>query len=197
MVQGTSSGHLRAYRADTGEQLADIDVGTAIMAAPVSYQIGDDQYIAVLAGFGGALAPVYPKEIVAYKYQNYGRLLAFKLGGAATPLPPLRQALKTPEPPQYPGLPDAMAARGATLFASKCSLCHGGRGEAQLSAYPDLHRIPAAIHAVFDSIVLGGKLSSMGMASFADVLKADDVQAIHAYLLKEQRTLWKEEQGRP
>ena len=90
-----------------------------------------------------------------------------------------------------------MAARGATLFASKCSLCHGGRGEAQLSAYPDLHRIPAAIHAVFDSIVLGGKLSSMGMASFADVLKADAVQAIHAYLLKEQRTLWKEEQGRP
>ena len=75
-------------------------------------------------------------------------------------------------------------------------MCHGGRGEAQLSAYPDLHRLPAATHAVFDSIVLGGKLAASGMASFADLLTPADVAAIHAYLVREQRKLWQEEQGR-
>jgi len=196
VVQGTSSGHLRVYRADTGERLAEIEVGTAIMAAPVSYEIDGEQYIAVMAGFGGAVAPVYPKEIAAYRYQNYGRLLAFKLNGGSTPLPPARVAQATPEPPAIPGYSEALADRGGPVFGAKCMGCHGGRGEAQLSAYPDLHRMPAATHAIFDSIVSGGRLAASGMASFADLVTADDVKAIQAYLVREQGKLWKEEQGR-
>ncbi|MSR03078.1 MAG: PQQ-dependent dehydrogenase, methanol/ethanol family [Gemmatimonadetes bacterium] len=197
VVQGTSAGRLRIYRADTGVQLADIDVGTGIMAAPISYEIDGEQYLAVLAGFGGAIAPVYPKEIAAYRYQNYGRLLAFKLGGAPTPLPPARVTQTTPEPPTLAGMTDAMADRGGPIFGAKCSVCHGGRGEAQLSAYPDLNRLTIQTHAVFDSIVLHGRLKDSGMASFADVLTPADASAIHAYLLREQRKLWREEQGKP
>ncbi|MBW2498568.1 MAG: MerR family DNA-binding transcriptional regulator [Deltaproteobacteria bacterium] len=33
------------------------------------------------------------------RYENYARMLAFKLGGGPTPLPPVRQQTKTPEPP--------------------------------------------------------------------------------------------------
>ena len=29
------------------------------MAAPVSYEIGGEQYVAVIAGFGGALSSIY------------------------------------------------------------------------------------------------------------------------------------------
>jgi quinohemoprotein ethanol dehydrogenase len=196
VIQGNSAGQLIAYRAGTGDKLATIEVGTAIMAAPISYEIDGEQYVAVLAGFGGALAPAYPPGIAAYRYQNYGRLLAFKLGGGATPLPPPRQPLVTPEPPAMPGYSDALANTGRAGFDAVCSGCHGGYGESRLSAYPDLHRLDSATHAIIDSIVLGGKLRSNGMASFADILKPADVRSIQAYLVREQRKLWREEQGR-
>jgi quinohemoprotein ethanol dehydrogenase len=49
--------------------------------------------------------------------------------------------------------------------------------------------MPAATHSIFEPIVLDGILASAGMASFADVLKSEDVTAIHAYLIREQRKL--------
>ncbi|MBK8648452.1 MAG: PQQ-dependent dehydrogenase, methanol/ethanol family [Gemmatimonadetes bacterium] len=193
VIQGKSDGHLVVYRADNGTKLHDIEVGTAIMAAPISYEIDGEQYIAVLAGFGGALAPMYPLGSAPYTYQNYGRILAFKLGGGATPLPPKRQVLATPEPPTLAFYSDSLADRGGALFGTSCAFCHLARGDAQLSAYPDLHRLTPQVHAAFDSIVTGGTLQSSGMSSFADVFSPGDVQAIHAYVLREQRELWEEE----
>ncbi len=195
VIQGNSAGQLVVYRADTGEKLQTIEVGTAIMAAPVSYEVDGEQYVAVVAGFGGAMAPVYPAGAAMETYQNYGRILAFKLGGGPTPLPPRREATTTPEPPVLPGYTDALAERGAVLFTAHCAGCHGARGEGRLSAYPDLYRLTPETHAAFDSIVRGGKLSSAGMASFADLLSEADAQAIHAYLVREQGKLRREERG--
>jgi quinohemoprotein ethanol dehydrogenase len=142
VIQGTASGHLRVYRADTGERLHEIEVGTGIMAAPISYEIDGEQYVAVLAGFGGAMAPIWPKGAMRH-YQNYGRLLAFKLGGGKAPLPPVRVAGTTPSPPSMPWYSDKLADSGLVLFNGNCAFCHGARGEARLSAYPDLHRLTA------------------------------------------------------
>jgi len=192
VIQGTAAGQLNVYRADNGERLHQIDVGTAIIGAPVSYEIDGVQYVAVVAGFGGALNPVLAPGIVATERENYGRILAFKLGGGSTPLPPKRTAQPVPEPPAAEWYSETAATRGAALFAQRCARCHGGRGEAQLSAYPDLHRLPAGTHAIFDSIVLGGKLAPSGMASFSDVLTPADTRAIHAYLIREQRILFRE-----
>ncbi len=196
VVQGTSSGRLFVYRADTGHKLAEIETGTAIMAAPVSYEIDGEQYIAVIVGLGGAVASVYPRESAARRYENYGRLLAFKLGGGAVPLPKPREKGTTPEPPSLPTYSEALADRGAGLFGRLCADCHGGRGDERLSAYPDLYRLSAATHAEFDEIVRGGKLASAGMASFADVASVEDVTAIHAYLVREQAVLRAEELAR-
>jgi len=192
VVQGTSAGKLMVYRADTGAVVKEINVGTGIMAAPVSYEIDSEQYIAVLAGFGGAMAPLYPPESAAYRYQNYGRLLAFKLGGAATPLPPARQPLQTPPPPQLSAATPAMVQQGAALFRF-CVLCHGGYGEQRLSAYPDLFRLNTQVHENFLQIVHEGQLSNNGMASFADVLSKDDVAAIQAFLVQGQAALRQQE----
>jgi quinohemoprotein ethanol dehydrogenase len=38
-------------------------------------------------------------------------------------------------------------------------------------------------HENFKPIVLGGALKGLGMVGFADVLNADDADAIHAYIL--------------
>jgi len=189
VVQGTSAGRLALYRADTGTRLAEIEVGTAIMAAPVSYQIDGEQYVAVIAGLGGAVASVHPRESAAWRYENYGRILAWKLGGGPTPLPRPREIRAIPEPPVLPNLSAAGAARGERLFVRHCARCHGGRGESRLSSYPDLFGLPAQTHAAFDSIVRGGSLSSAGMASFADVVSEADAAAIQSYLVREQAEL--------
>ncbi len=193
VVFGTSAGKLLVLSADKGELLKEIEAGTGIMAAPVSYEIDKEQYIAVLAGFGGAMAPMYPRESAAYRYQNYGRLLAFRLDGGATPLPPLRQPQQTPPPPELPDLTPERIGRGAGHFFTYCVFCHGARGEARLSAYPDLFRMPAATHQAFTSIVHGGVLAPNGMASFADVLSLEDVADIQAFLVAEQAALHAEE----
>ncbi len=196
VIQGTGSGQLVVYRADTGEKLQEIEVGTGIVAAPISYEIDGVQYIAVMAGYGGALNVAFAPPIAANRFQNYGRILAFKIGGGATPLPPAHVATAVPEPPSAAWYSDSAATRGSALFGQRCARCHGGRGEQQLSAYPDLFRMTSATHAIFDSIVTGGRLAPMGMASFADVLTPADVTAVHAYLVREQRKLWNEGQGK-
>jgi quinohemoprotein ethanol dehydrogenase len=193
VVQGTSSGKLVVYRADTGAVIKEIDVGTGIMAAPVSYEIDSEQYIAVLAGFGGAMAPLYPAESAAYRYQNYGRLLTFKLGGTSTPLPPKREPRTTPPPPPLPVATPSAVQRGAGLFFTYCVFCHGGQGESRLSAYPDLFRLNAQVHDSFQQIVHGGALASNGMAGFADVMNAQDVAAIQAFLVQGQTALRNQE----
>jgi quinohemoprotein ethanol dehydrogenase len=196
VVQGTSSGHLRIYRADTGEKLHEVEVGTGMMAAPVSYEIDGEQYVALIAGFGGAGgAWLYPREGAMSRFQNYGRILAFRLGGGATPLPPARVAGTTPAAPRVAWYTERLADSGAVLFNGYCLNCHGARGEQRLSAYPDLHRLTAETHAVFDSIVLGGRLAPSGMASFADIYTPEQVRMIQAYLIREQGRLRKEEES--
>ena len=192
VIQGTGAGTLVAYRAGTGEKLHEIEIGTGIMAAPITYAIDDEQYVAVFAGASARLNP----NAARHRYENYGRILAFKLGGGPTPLPPERQPQETPEPPADFVVVDSVVDQGASLYYSWCFTCHVGRGEAALGAYPDLHRLSAETHGNFESIVLRGSLASAGMASFADVLTRADVNAIQAYLVREQRKLREEEQRR-
>jgi quinohemoprotein ethanol dehydrogenase len=192
VIQGTASGYLRLYRADTGVKVHEIEVGTGIMAAPISYEVDGEQYVAVLAGFGGALAALWPEGAMRHR-QNYGRLLAFKLGGGRTPLPPLRVRTSIPRPPDVDWYSDELADAGRPLFDAYCAVCHGGRGEAQLSSYPDLHVLRGETHATFDAIVLDGPLAANGMASFRDVLSPEQARMIHAHLLREQRLLYEDQ----
>ncbi|MBM4188788.1 MAG: PQQ-dependent dehydrogenase, methanol/ethanol family [Gemmatimonadetes bacterium] len=188
VIQGSADGRLTVYRADDGTKLHELETGTGIMAAPVSYELDGEQYVAVLAGFGGARARLYPKASAGMKYQNYGRILAFKLGGTATPLPPERAKAPIPEPPVLEGS-SAAVTKGGELFLAHCVTCHGARGEQRISSYPDLFQLPAATHAAFEAIVLGGQLANFGMASFADVLRREDAKAIQLYLAREQAKL--------
>ena len=192
VFQGTAAGTLVAYRADTGEKLHEIEVGTGIIAAPISYAIDGEQYVAVMAGAFVLSGPGAARR----EYENYGRILAFKLGGGPTPLPPERIPPETPEAPTDFVVDESVAQRGEDLYYQWCFNCHFTRGETLLSAYPDLYRLSAETHGQFESIVLGGSLSYAGMASFSDVLTVEDVDAIQAYLIREQRELRREERDR-
>lgn len=183
VFQGTTDGHLRAYRATDGALLKDIHVGTGIMAAPMSYTVNGEQYVAVLAGYGGLVGSQLMPGAAAYEYSNRGRLLAFKLDGGPTPLPEKRPEPGLNELPARLSVSADELAEGNHLFTLHCARCHGGGIGPMRSNFPDLFNMPLGMHTAFEQIVLGGILANGGMASFADVLDAKGVNDIHAYLI--------------
>ena len=179
VFQGDAAGHLNAYAADGGRQLLSLPLGTSIMAAPMSYRIDAVQYVAVMAGFGGAeLAVTLDPATAAYRYGNDGRLIVLRLGGSAPVLPRLAQESPAPQPPPRPA-DSVQIASGEVLYNRYCSRCHAfGR-----AVLPDLRRMDPGTQKIFDLIVRGGAYASKGMGRFDDVLSSGDVQAIHAYLI--------------
>lgn len=180
VFQGSDSGKLNVFDATDGRLLKSLDIGTSIIAAPMEYEVAGVTYVAVMAGWGGAEWSVTHAESAAYRYGNAGRILAFKLGGGAVPVPPpLPPVEPIPPPPDRVG--DAAAVgRGAVLFATHCSSCHSNQPRATA---PDLLRMSPRAHASFEAIVLQGTLQNEDMPSWRDILTPTDTQAIHAYLI--------------
>ena len=54
LFQGRADGYFAAYAADSGQLLWESPTHVGIMAAPVSYSIDGEQYVTVVAGWGGA-----------------------------------------------------------------------------------------------------------------------------------------------
>ncbi len=95
VFQGQSTGELYVYSADTGEQLHVVDVGASIMAAPTTYVVDGEQYVAVMAGLGGAVGQTHPPGTAATTYGNEGQIIALKLGGGEVPKRPVRAPGRT------------------------------------------------------------------------------------------------------
>ena len=100
VIQGNAAGFFSAYRADTGAKLWSTSVQSAVLAAPATYEIDGEQYIAVMSGWGGAYPLMQGKgSDKSGNTRNVSRVLVFKLGGK-TSLPPLpaEPALLAPPP---------------------------------------------------------------------------------------------------
>ncbi len=179
VVRGDSAGRLSIYQADGGRLLKQIDVGTSIMAAPMTYRVKGVQFVSVMAGYGGGVlyAP-FPAESAARKYGNANRIVTFRLDGTAVPKPAALTDVVFPEPPQPEGTA-AQIASGEVLYNRYCARCHAfGPG-----LLPDLRRLSAPTHKLFYEIVLNGAYQAKGMARWDDVLSRADAEAIHAYLV--------------
>jgi quinohemoprotein ethanol dehydrogenase len=189
VFQGHGDGFLYAYAADTGKILAKIFTGSHIMAAPMTYMLGGEQYVAVEVGYGGTAMAVgaIPPNSAAIHYENVNRIIAFKLGGGAVKLPPERHDPPVPEPPKETAS-RAQIERGEVLFTQECSRCHVFGP----SDTPDLRKLTPELHAAFKDIVLRGALAGGGMGRFDDVLSQEDADAIHAYLIDQSWIAYKE-----
>ena len=193
VFQGAGTGAFRVFDAADGRLLKSIDTQSSIMAAPMTYQIAGVQYVAVMAGWGGGGWPIGHPESAAARYGNEGRILVFKLDGAAPrKLPPLPPAGPIPQPPAQAGTP-ADIARGGALFDQHCGACHTNM---DASTSPDLRRMTPQVHAAFHQIVLGGALKTAGMPAWADVLTPADADALHAYLISLARDAYAEQQAK-
>jgi quinohemoprotein ethanol dehydrogenase len=188
VFHGSIGGKLMVRDADTGKLLKEIDTGSSIMAAPMTYRVKGVQYVAVATGFGGGGWGYVPEYSAAYRYGNANRLLVFKLDGDPVqkpdPLAPLEVAAAPPA--QKPGVTPAMIAQGQGLFFQNCAICHSNQLR---STAPDLRRMQPATHDMFGAIVRDGLLLPGGMPRWDDLLSVQDVDAIHAWLIAEQGAL--------
>jgi quinohemoprotein ethanol dehydrogenase len=179
VFQGTTTGQFIAYRAADGKRLWSADAQTGVVAAPVSFEVDGEQYIAEEVGYG----------LVRFGMSNLSRLLVFKLGGTAS-LPP------APPPPPPPVLnPPPSTATKATIalgreqFVSHCAMCHDAQ-YANRQMFPDLRYSPALASAeAFNAIVLGGALQAGGMAPFKARMTEPQVQAVRAYVIERANEL--------
>ena len=182
IFEGNAAGEFAAYRADNGAKVWSFDAQSPVMAGPVTYTVGDDQYVAVLSGWGGTYPLV--AGIVSQKsgnLNNFSRVLVFKLGGTAK-LPPV----PTPTPKVLNPPPDVASPtvidHGFRLYSRYCGSCHGDAVVAG-GITPDLRYSPLLSSDSFFDVVLGGVLKDNGMVSWAPVLSHDDADAIRAYII--------------
>jgi quinohemoprotein ethanol dehydrogenase len=183
VLQGTADGVLTAYDAASGAARARIPIGTAMMAAPMSYTLDGTRYVAVLAGFGGPQGGFFAPGSAPSKYENFERLVVLKPGGGKIPLPPMLAAEDQQPVPPAIAANSAQMARGQALFQANCNRCHlmgGSRG-----IYPHLWNMPSETIAAFSSIVGDGALRYAGMGKFSDVLSPADIAAIKAFIVND------------
>ena len=184
LFQGTATGNVVAYSSKDGKPLWSFAAQTGVMAPPITFRAGGEQYVAVLAGWGGSFA-VSP-GIISRKSgatRNVSRLLVFKIGGkAALPaVPPADVAMLDPPPATASA---AAVKQGGAIFARYCGVCHG---DAAISGgiTPDL-RYSAVLKdaSAWQAIVHDGLLASNGMVGWKKVMNAAEIEAIRAYVIQ-------------
>jgi quinohemoprotein ethanol dehydrogenase len=199
VFQGDALGFIVAYDADTGEDLWRFNAHTSILAPPVSYAIDGVQYVSILTGTGGGdlATGEHAAETAAKRFGNFGRLLTFKLDGKETLPAPTAVDRTIPEQPAVAASADGLR-RGKEVYGQYCTFCHGFSVRSG-GVVADLRMMSAASHQAFEEIVLGGAMAGRGMASFADVLSAEDATMVHAYIISranEDRATASEEAAR-
>jgi quinohemoprotein ethanol dehydrogenase len=181
VVQGNATGEFAVYRADNGQKLWSMDVQSPTMGGPMTYEVGGEQYIAVLSGWGSAFS-LQAGKVAAQSgnLRNVSRVLAFKVGGTAT-LPPLEPRTLVINPPPEPA-DTASVAHGEAVFGRYCSACHGENAVGG-GVVPDLRASNFLGNDFWYEIVLNGALKDAGMVSFKSALDRDDVTAIRNYVI--------------
>ncbi len=178
VFQGDAQGFFSAYNSDTGERLWQQQLYTSIVAPPVSYEVDGTQYVAILTGHEG-FDPF--GNDAGHLYGSIGRVVVFKLGGETVLLPAPERDMTIPEqPPMIASAEDL--DRGDVLYHDVCQFCHGAAVRAG-GGIPDLRLMSKESHEAFFGIVIGGLKKDTGMASFADVLTAEDATKIHQYII--------------
>jgi quinohemoprotein ethanol dehydrogenase len=195
VFQGTPQGQLIAYAADRGTKLWDFDARTGVIAGPMSYQIGGEQYVAVLAGWGGVFPLIGGEAAAIIGTRNVSRLLVFKLDGTKA-LPPVSAPPAMPKPAPVSAPPE-MLAEGKKLYHVHCGHCHG-LGVIAGGVVSDLRYSNEPTRMLFHDIVLKGTMAAKGMPNMSDRLRADEVDAIKAYVgTRAQEDYAKQQAGPP
>ncbi|MEP2180201.1 MAG: c-type cytochrome, partial [Marinomonas sp.] len=184
VFQGTAESEFNAYNASTGDKLWSFAAQTGIVAPPVTYTIDGVQYVAVLAGWGGAYAITVDGGLLNEKatVRNISRLLVFKLGGEAE-LPEMPELAELPLDPPPSRASEEVIALGKQKYARYCAVCHAP-GAVGSTVLPDLRRSSTLGNkAAWQAVTQEGILKDRGMVSFATSLEPEETDAIREYVI--------------
>jgi len=189
VFQGRGDGKLFAYRADTGKKVWEFDAKHGISAPPITYQVDDQQFIAVPVGWGGGAA-MLGGSMGAQHGWPYGmhprRLLVFALDGQAElpPTPPPMFATPVDDPAFE--IDPALLASGTDIWSKTCSWCHGPGGVASGGA-PDLRASGVMLDLdALSNVALEGALTARGMPKFENYSK-EDMRAVQHFIRSKAR----------
>ncbi|WP_374413981.1 PQQ-dependent dehydrogenase, methanol/ethanol family [Novosphingobium colocasiae] len=195
VFQGDTRGNFRAFAADSGKVLWSANVGIPIMAAPITFALGNDQYVAVVAGYGGAYALTSSFNDDPGPRPN-GRIFVFRLDAKGT-LPKIEKIVAAPANPPAEMFPPAQVTHGRHLYERDCWVCHGP-GAISSGVVPDLRRSGALTSAeAWQAVVIDGALKDRGMVSFAKYLSKQDAEDLRAYVADRARLLQQQEGKKP
>ncbi|WP_241233611.1 PQQ-dependent dehydrogenase, methanol/ethanol family [Altericroceibacterium xinjiangense] len=180
VFQGDGRGIFHAYTADTGKEVWRFDAQRGVLAGPVTYRVDGEQYVAVIAGYGGSMGMATETDWMR-RPPPRGVMLAFKLEGDAK-LAPLPAAAPRPYVTSDETFTAEQIADGQRWYLTYCSICHGG------PVNPDLFRSPVATsQQAWHAVVIEGALADNGMISFAPWLSPEQAENVRAYVLSEAR----------
>lgn len=185
VFQGAADAHFAAFNADTGEPVWKFFTQTGVMAAPITYQLDGEQYVAVASGWGGGYVLGYGGVLPTGSTPKIGRVMVFKLG-AKGELPEIPASeITLPAIPALLDVSEEVIGRGAYAYANNCISCHGDQAYSS-GLVPNLRYSAVTTNAdAWSRIVLGGALAKQGMPNFGNVLNAEETEAIRAFVISE------------
>jgi len=188
VFQGTATGQLWAYVADSGKRLWSSALGSSMQAAPITYRAKGQQYVLAPVGLGGSARLIRPEQGAAPGATGPSRLIAFSLGQSHTSLPQVNPLPQLPEPPEQ-NASAAQLAHGKKLWTETgCYNCHGEEVKGLTGgSIPDLRYMSRETHREWHAVVLGGSRIKKGMLPFHESLTVEDSEAVHAYVIQRSR----------
>jgi quinohemoprotein ethanol dehydrogenase len=194
VFQGTAAGEFVAYRADSGEKLWSMNVGSSIFGAPSTVEVDGTQLVIVAGGSGTTSALGLFKKLGG----NPGgpsRLFAFRLNGRAI-VPPVHERVEQFQKPTRPRpAPPTVRAGYAVWNRSNCDLCHGFEAVGGIGSVPDLRRSANVMQSTFEQIVIGGQFTGAGMPVYKDSIKPDEIESLRAYLVAQTWKAYDQQQS--
>ncbi len=182
VFQGKLNGEFVAYEASTGRRLWSHDLKSGGASGPGTYEIDGEQYVTITTGWGSAYALVagfaYDEKVAP----TVGKVVTFKLGATGSipdaAFPPVDQ---TPKADRYGTT--ALLNDGLVHYARNCAVCHGPVAVSS-GVLPDLRWSGYTADAdAWQAVVAEGVLADTGMVSFSELLTAQEIEAIRAYVV--------------
>lgn len=185
LFQGDLDGAFRAYNATNGEELWNYPTQGGIMAAPMTYELDGEQYVAVAQGWGGESGLPFGVISGPKNMFNISRLMVFKLdgNGELPVIPSKEEVLADVDLPH--GSPESVA-EGKTLYGQYCVYCHGGNA-VSAGLIPDLRYGLANTYAAWEAIVHKGGLGANGMPGWEGFMTLEETMAIRDYVRHETK----------
>lgn len=192
VFQGKLSGDFVAYNSATGEALWSHNLKSGGASGPGTFEIDGEQYVTITTGWGSAYALVAGFAYDAKVAPTVGKVVTFKLGGSGSiPDPELSPIERTAKVERFGT--NSQIEEGVIHYSRNCLVCHGPFAVSS-GVLPDLRWSPYTSDAeAWRAVVHEGVLSDAGMIGFSELLTADEVESIRAYVVSQAHNTLEQE----